>query len=110
MQGSPLTQGGGYLSLSLLQVGPANPRKTRQQLAEKNMLSGFAEPAHIDNFQFENQRRTFHAYGSTRTCATGIANQLVFEILCINFLQLQYHLYFTVCSLGSCGLQSIMIL
>jgi len=27
------------------------------------MLAGYVEPAHFDNFQFENQRRTFHSYG-----------------------------------------------
>lgn len=45
-------------------MGPANPFKTRQQLAVKNSLTGFVEPAHFDNFQFENQRRTFHSYGN----------------------------------------------
>lgn len=47
----------------IIKVGPANPFKTRQQLASKNMLSGYVEPAHFDHFQFENQRRTFHSYG-----------------------------------------------
>ena len=44
-------------------MGPQNPNKTQQQRAHKNMLSGFVEPAHIDLFQFENQRRTYHTYG-----------------------------------------------
>ena len=44
-------------------MGPAHPFKTRQQLAKKNTLSGYVEPAHFDAFQFENQRRTFHSYG-----------------------------------------------
>ena len=48
-----------------VQVGPQNPFKTKQQLAPKNMLSGYVEPAHFDNFQFENQRRTFHSFGMT---------------------------------------------
>ena len=46
-----------------MQVGPANPFKTQQQQAQKNMLAGFVEPAHFNHFQFENQRRTFHTYG-----------------------------------------------
>lgn len=51
-------------SISLLyQVGPANPYKTRQMSAVRNTLSGFAEAAHVSNFEFENQRRTFHSYG-----------------------------------------------
>ncbi|XP_064629751.1 pre-mRNA-processing factor 17-like [Lineus longissimus] len=44
-------------------IGPANPNQTQQQMAHKNMLSGFAEPSHFNNFQFETQRRTFHSYG-----------------------------------------------
>lgn len=54
------------------EVGPVNPFKTRQQLAEKNMLSGHVEPAHFDHFQFENQRRTFHSYGESSIAAIWI--------------------------------------
>lgn len=45
------------------QVGPENPFKTQQQKAKKNTLTGFVEPSHVDKFQFENQRRTFHSFG-----------------------------------------------
>ncbi|XP_071576674.1 pre-mRNA-processing factor 17-like [Temnothorax nylanderi] len=45
------------------EVGPENPFKTQQQRAVKNMLSGYVESAHISEFQFENQRRTFASYG-----------------------------------------------
>ncbi|XP_060063227.1 pre-mRNA-processing factor 17-like [Ylistrum balloti] len=45
------------------QVGPSNPFKTQQMLAKKNMISGYAENAHFNQFQFENQRRTFTSYG-----------------------------------------------
>ncbi|XP_065057544.1 pre-mRNA-processing factor 17-like [Rhopilema esculentum] len=44
-------------------VGPENPFKSRQQKATKNTLSGFVEEAHISDFQFDNQRKTFHSYG-----------------------------------------------
>ncbi|CAG0923160.1 unnamed protein product [Notodromas monacha] len=44
-------------------VGPSNPFKTKQQLATKNVLAGFAEPAHVDHFQFESERRTFNSFG-----------------------------------------------
>ncbi|CAG9856287.1 unnamed protein product [Phyllotreta striolata] len=44
-------------------LGPANPFKTQQQLVERNMLSGHIERAHVSEFQFENQRRTFASYG-----------------------------------------------
>ncbi|KAG1671100.1 Pre-mRNA-processing factor 17 [Nymphon striatum] len=44
-------------------VGPANPFKTAQQKAAKNMLSGYVEPANVNEFHFESQRRTFGSYG-----------------------------------------------
>lgn len=33
--------------------------------APRNMLSGYAEPAHINDFMFEQQRRTFVTYGKS---------------------------------------------
>ncbi|XP_030751675.1 pre-mRNA-processing factor 17 [Sitophilus oryzae] len=44
-------------------VGPVNPFKTQQQAIERNILSGHIEPAHVSEFQFENQRRTFASFG-----------------------------------------------
>ena len=44
-------------------AGPAHPFKTQQEAASKNMLSGYTEPSHLNEFQFELQRRTFHSYG-----------------------------------------------
>lgn len=44
-------------------VGPENPFKSAQQQATRNMLSGYVEPAHLSEFQFENQRRTFNSFG-----------------------------------------------
>lgn len=52
-----------YDELFAPDVGPENPFLTQQQKAKKNMLSGFVEQAHISEFQFENQRRTFSSYG-----------------------------------------------
>lgn len=46
-----------------LQFGPENPFRTQQMAAPRNMLSGYAEPAHINDFMFEQQRRTFATYG-----------------------------------------------
>ncbi len=43
-------------------VGPSNPFKTQQQAAHKNHLGGFVEDAHVNEFQFETQRRTFQSY------------------------------------------------
>lgn len=44
-------------------LGPINPFKTAQMQAERNTLSGYVEPAHMSEFQFENQRRTFNSFG-----------------------------------------------
>nr|XP_018915708.1 PREDICTED: pre-mRNA-processing factor 17 [Bemisia tabaci] len=52
-----------YEELFAPEVGPENPFLTQQQRAPKNMLSGYVEQAHISDFQFENQRRTFTSYG-----------------------------------------------
>lgn len=40
-----------------------NPFKSQQMAAPRNMLSGYAEPAHVNDFMFEQQRRTFSSYG-----------------------------------------------
>ncbi|KAI5710246.1 hypothetical protein M8J76_010319 [Diaphorina citri] len=52
-----------YEELYAPEYGPVNPFLTQQQRADKNTLSGFVEQAHINSFQFENQRRTFASYG-----------------------------------------------
>ncbi|XP_034244403.1 pre-mRNA-processing factor 17 [Thrips palmi] len=52
-----------YEDLFAPELGPQNPNQTQQQKAARNMLSGFVEAAHMDAFQFENQRRTFTSYG-----------------------------------------------
>ena len=44
------------------QVGPA-PRVGVVKGPPKNMLTGYAEAAEVDEFQFENQRRTFENFG-----------------------------------------------
>lgn len=46
-----------------LQVGPDNPFKTKHQKASKNTLTGFVEGAHVSEFHFETERRTFDSYG-----------------------------------------------
>lgn len=40
-----------------------NPFQSQQMAAPRNMLSGYAEPAHLNDFMFEQQRRTFSTYG-----------------------------------------------
>lgn len=58
-----LTRNLKYEELFAPELGPENPFLTQQQRAKKNMLAGFVEQAHISEFQFENQRRTFSSYG-----------------------------------------------
>ncbi|KAJ8355685.1 hypothetical protein SKAU_G00184790 [Synaphobranchus kaupii] len=52
-----------YETMFAPEFGPVNPFKTQQMAAPRNMLSGFAEPAHVNDFMFEQQRRTFSTYG-----------------------------------------------
>ena len=56
-------------------VGPSNPFKSQQEAAHKNMLTGFVEPAHINDFQFELQRRTFHSYGFAQDPSVGVEGE-----------------------------------
>lgn len=68
--------------------GPENPFQTQQMKANRNMLSGFVEMAHISDFQFENQRRTFTSYGYAMDPSTesdqGNGNAVVCKDLFIN--------------------------
>ncbi|XP_040206169.1 pre-mRNA-processing factor 17 [Rana temporaria] len=52
-----------YDTLFAPEFGPNNPFRTQQMAAPRNMLSGYAEPTHINDFMFEQQRRTFSTYG-----------------------------------------------
>lgn len=53
-----------YEELFTPEVGPENPFQTQQQKAAKNMLSGYVEQTNVNDLHFENQRRTFIAYGN----------------------------------------------
>lgn len=68
-----------------LQVGPENPFKTNQQKAKKNTLTGFVEPSHISEFQFETQRRTFNSYGSISWKDSQFSFVLAGCLLCVIF-------------------------
>ncbi|CAM2111889.1 pre-mRNA-processing factor 17 [Caretta caretta] len=52
-----------YDTMFAPEFGPENPFRTQQMAAPRNMLSGYAEPTHINDFMFEQQRRTFATYG-----------------------------------------------
>ncbi|GAB1607600.1 pre-mRNA-processing factor 17-like [Argonauta hians] len=61
-----------YEELFTPTVGPKNPFQTQQFSADRNMLSGFVEDAHVNDFQFETQRRTFTSYGYATDPSTEI--------------------------------------
>ncbi|RXN34969.1 pre-mRNA-processing factor 17 [Labeo rohita] len=52
-----------YETMFAPEFGPANPFRSQQMAAPRNMLSGYAEPAHLNDFMFEQQRRTFSTFG-----------------------------------------------
>lgn len=54
--------------------------------APRNMLSGYAEPAHLNDFMFEQQRRTFSTYGKLACdlCA-GLENDAVNTLMLFEF-------------------------
>uniref|UniRef100_A0A1A8EXG4 Cell division cycle 40 homolog n=1 Tax=Nothobranchius korthausae TaxID=1143690 RepID=A0A1A8EXG4_9TELE len=52
-----------YETMFAPEFGPQNPHRTQQMAAPRNMLSGYAEPAHVSDFMFEQQRRTFSSFG-----------------------------------------------
>ena len=57
--------------------------------APRNMLSGYAEPAHINDFMFEQQRRTFATYGKViREFKLNLIRNDVYVCVCviINFI------------------------
>ena len=44
-------------------LGPEYPFKSQQQMAHRNTLAGYVEDAHLSEFQFETQRKTFTSFG-----------------------------------------------
>lgn len=60
---SEVTHNPKYEELFAPTVGPENPFKSKQLKMNRNVLSGYVEPAYMSEFQFENQRRTFNSFG-----------------------------------------------
>lgn len=52
------------------ELGPENPFKANQ-MKNKNFLTGHVEEAHVNEYQFENQRRIFHCYGTASNPSDG---------------------------------------
>jgi len=70
-------------------VGPKNPFKTQQEAATKNTLAGYVEDAHVNAFQFELQRRTFHSYGYAYDPST--TSQGEGDKLCGDFVKAKFN-------------------
>jgi len=56
-------------------VGPMDPNKDEEDYAPKNSLTGFIEAAHVNNFQFDLQRKTFHSYGYAMDPSTDVEGE-----------------------------------
>lgn len=63
------------------EVGPVNPFLSQQQRSVRNMLSGYVEQAHLNAFEFENQRRTFTSFGKYRVLIIVLEATTVYQIL-----------------------------
>lgn len=66
-----------YEELFQPMAGPSNPFKSANQTAPKNMLTGFVESAHVNNFQFEQQIRSFDTLGFARDPSASQSDQFV---------------------------------
>ena len=53
-------------------LGPENPYRTEYQKGVKNSFGGYYEPAHVQEFDFEMQRRTFMQYGYANDPSTNV--------------------------------------
>eukprot|EP00124_Ichthyophonus_hoferi_P004749 Ihof_evm1s566 gene=Ihof_evmTU1s566 len=69
-----------YEELYTAPVGPTNPFKTTQERAQRNMISGFVEEAGVNDFSFEEQRRTYHSYGYAMNPTTDGSQVIVGDV------------------------------
>ncbi|KAI6649783.1 Pre-mRNA-processing factor 17 [Oopsacas minuta] len=53
-------------------LGPENPYKSDYEKGIKNSYGGYYEPAHMQEFDFESQRRTFIQYGYANDPSTNV--------------------------------------
>ncbi|KAK5973076.1 Pre-mRNA splicing factor [Trichostrongylus colubriformis] len=61
-----LTTNPTYEQLFQPEAGPSNPFKSENQKAQKNVLTGFVESAHINDFHFTRELRSFDTLGYAR--------------------------------------------
>ncbi|CAJ0578217.1 unnamed protein product, partial [Mesorhabditis spiculigera] len=61
------------------EAGPSNPFKSARQVAQKNTLAGYVEPAHVNAFHFEREIRCFDTLGYARNPTADGNNDFVGE-------------------------------
>jgi pre-mRNA-processing factor 17 len=72
-----------YEDLWAPRFGPDNPHVSDFHKSVKNTLTGFVEAASVNEFQFENQRKTFIAKGFAYDPSTdAVNNKLIVASYC----------------------------
>ncbi|ETN81303.1 WD domain, G-beta repeat protein [Necator americanus] len=66
-----------YEQLFQPEAGPSNPFKSENQKAQKNTLTGFVEPAHINEFHFTRELRSFDTLGYARNPTAEQSNEFI---------------------------------
>ncbi|EPB73633.1 WD domain, G-beta repeat protein [Ancylostoma ceylanicum] len=66
-----------YDQLFQPEAGPSNPFKSDNQKAQKNTLTGFVEPAHINDFHFTRELRSFDTLGYARNPTAERSNEFI---------------------------------
>ena len=66
-----------YEDLWAPRLGPQNPNVTAFHRSVKNTLTGYVESANVNEFHFENQRKTFIAKGIAYDPSEDANNKLI---------------------------------
>uniref|UniRef100_A0A1I7XMU5 CAF1C_H4-bd domain-containing protein n=1 Tax=Heterorhabditis bacteriophora TaxID=37862 RepID=A0A1I7XMU5_HETBA len=69
-----------YEQLFQPEAGPSNPFKTTHQKAHKNTLTGFVEPAHINEFHFDREIRSFDTLGYARNPTADKSHEFIGDV------------------------------
>uniref|UniRef100_A0A7E4VPC2 Pre-mRNA-processing factor 17 n=1 Tax=Panagrellus redivivus TaxID=6233 RepID=A0A7E4VPC2_PANRE len=69
-----------YEQLFKPEAGPVNPFKSDKQRAQKNMLTGFVEKAHINEFHFNNEAQSFNTLGFAKNPSAEAGNSIVGDL------------------------------
>ncbi|PAV85509.1 hypothetical protein WR25_09875 [Diploscapter pachys] len=69
-----------YEQLFQPESGPVNPFKSANQRAQKNTLTGYVEPAHINEFHFNREIRSFDTLGYARNPTAEAGNEFIGDV------------------------------